>query len=81
MADSHGGRVLKYSAPLSTGESASLGLGVVNLNTPPGLFCISGGPYCIGFPDSLVFDKSGNLWVTDDTNGRVLRILAAFLYE
>ncbi len=78
VADSHGGRVLKYSAPLSTGESASLGLGVVNLNTPPGLFCISGGPYCIGFPDSLVFDKSGNLWVTDDTNGRVLQFSPPF---
>ncbi len=78
VADAHGGRVLKYDAPLSTGESASLGLGIVNLNTPPGLFCIEGGPYCIGFPDSLAFDKSGNLWVTDDTNGRVLQFPQPF---
>ena len=55
-----------------------MGLGVVDLNTTPGLFCITGGPYCIGFPDSLAFDKSGNLWVSDDTNGRVLEFPQPF---
>jgi len=78
VADSHGGRVLKFNSPLSSGDSANLGLGVVDLNTVPGLFCIEGGPYCIGFPDALAFDKSGSLWVNDDTNGRVLEFIQPF---
>jgi sugar lactone lactonase YvrE len=78
VADPHAGRVLKYAAPLSTGESANLAIGVVNLNSESGLFCISGGAGCLGFPDYLAFDRSGNLWVSDDTNGRVLEFPQPF---
>ena len=37
-----------------------------------GFGCLEGGPNCISLPDSLTFDKSGNLWVSDDPAGRVL---------
>jgi len=72
VADPHGGRILEYNKPLSTGESANLALGVPNLNSVPGLFCVDPSAGCIGFGDDLTFDKAGNLWVSDDTFGRVL---------
>ena len=72
VADSHGGRVLKFNAPVSTGESASVALGVPDLNHLAAFGCVEGGPNCISLPDSLAFDKSGNLWVSDDPAGRVL---------
>ncbi|HXQ92651.1 MAG TPA: NHL repeat-containing protein [Nitrososphaerales archaeon] len=78
VADPHGGRVLRYNAPFSNGESANLAFGVPNLNSVPSFFCISGGAGCLGFPDYLAFDHPGNLWVSDDTNGRVLEFPQPF---
>ncbi len=78
VGDPHAGRVLRYNSPLSIGESANLALGVKDLNSVSSFFCISGGAGCLGFPDSLAFDRSGNLWVSDDTNGRVLEFPQPF---
>ncbi|MFI5419355.1 MAG: NHL repeat-containing protein [Nitrososphaerales archaeon] len=72
VADPHNGRVLKYSSPISTGESPNLALGVADFTSKP--FCVEtyATASCLDFPDYLAFDKSGTLWVNDDTNGRVL---------
>jgi sugar lactone lactonase YvrE len=72
VADPHNGRVLRYSTPVSTGESPNLAVGVASFTSKP--FCVAqyATAYCLDFPDYLAFDKSGTLWVNDDTNGRVL---------
>jgi sugar lactone lactonase YvrE len=76
------GRVLEYNAPLSTGESASMAIGVTGVDAIPGLNCFNGvGANCLGFPDYLAFDKSGNLWINDDTGGRVLEFPHPFSFN
>ena len=74
VADFGGSRVLEYKTPLSSGENASVAIGQPDFtsdacNTTPDGLC---GPW------SLVFDPSGNLWVLDGGNNRILEYKAPF---
>jgi sugar lactone lactonase YvrE len=74
VADEGDERVLEFKAPLSTNESASFVLG------QPNYFSNSSGTNQSAFdtPDYLAFDHSGNLWVTDSSNRRVLEFTTPF---
>jgi len=68
VVDSTDQRVLKFSAPLSNNESASLVIGQTNYVSN------SSGANQSGFnaPTTIAFDHSGDLWVTDSSNHRVM---------
>ena len=61
VADTYNNRVLKYTAPLSTGESASVVIGQPSFSTVSG----ATSPSRLNLPSGLRFDSSGNLWVAD----------------
>ncbi len=71
VADSDNSRILEYTPPFTTGEAASLVLGQASLNTGN---CDLGGASAsnLCFPTGIAFDSSGNLWVADEANSRVL---------
>jgi sugar lactone lactonase YvrE len=73
VSDTGNNRVLEYGSPFSTGEAASLVIGQSNLtgSAPTTLF----SPTSMGLnqPKGLAFDSSGNLWVADSAQGRVMR--------
>jgi sugar lactone lactonase YvrE len=74
VVDSGNNRILEFKTPFSDGESASLVIGqptfggYIGTTTPGGL----------NDPSYLAFDPSGNLWVTDQGNNRVLEFTAPF---
>jgi sugar lactone lactonase YvrE len=75
VADSDNNRVLEFTPPFSTAMAASLILGKM-----PGY-----GPGSCGsidrtlcYPTALTFDSSGNLWVVDNTNNRVVQFKPPF---
>lgn len=75
VVDSNALRVLGYAPPFTNGMPASVVIGQPNFTTYTG--CISSGSIgCIGdgsgFASSLALDPSGNLWVSEDGNNRVL---------
>jgi sugar lactone lactonase YvrE len=74
VADSYGNRVLEFKAPFSTGEAASLVIG------QPGFTTLTPATTSTGLntPNGLAFDSSGNLWVVDSSNNRVLEFKAPF---
>ncbi|MDE1830417.1 MAG: NHL repeat-containing protein, partial [Thaumarchaeota archaeon] len=74
VADSNNNRVLKFDAPFSSGESASLVVGQPDFTTNSSATTQNG----LNFPTSLAFDSSGDLWVTDSGNNRVLKFDAPF---
>jgi sugar lactone lactonase YvrE len=67
-------RVLEFKPPFVTGQSASVVLGQQDFTSR-----IQGaGAAGISLPFSAGFDKSGNLWITDSDNWRVLEFTAPF---
>ena len=74
VVDSGNNRVLEFKAPFSNGESASLVIGQPTFGGYIGQ-TTSGG---LNAPSYLAFDPSGNLWVTDQGNNRVLEFTAPF---
>jgi sugar lactone lactonase YvrE len=79
VADSEFHRVLEYKPPSSNGMAAVLAIGQVDLN--------SGSPNQGGstptdatllIPVGLAFDPSGNLWIVDHGNSRVLEFKPPF---
>ncbi|MHB8546707.1 MAG: NHL repeat-containing protein [Nitrosotalea sp.] len=74
VSDQGNNRILKYTTPFTTGQSASLVLGHSTFTqTSPGANATA-----LNTPFSLVFDSSGNLWVTDQNNNRILRYSQPF---
>jgi sugar lactone lactonase YvrE len=80
--DSHGNlwvvdplsnRVIEFAAPFANGDAASLVIGQTSFT--------SGGSgdtaTTLNGPSSIVFDSSGNAWVTDAGNNRVLEFPSA----
>lgn len=61
-------RVQEYSNPFSNGEEASLVLGQSDFRS----HSTGVGATGLDLPDGLSFDSSGNLWVSDTFNNRVL---------
>jgi len=80
VADGPNGRVLKYPAPITAGEAATVALG--QTTTGASLGCNQGGAVSattLCNPIGLAFDSAGNLWVADELNNRVLMYLPANL--
>ena len=79
VADTINSRVLMFKPPFSNGSAASLVIGQPDFNSGSG----NGGddfPSAnrLSGPSSLAFDSSGNLWVADSGNNRVLRFSPPF---
>jgi len=86
VADYGNSRVLKYQPPFTNGMAASVALGQTTTNSTGGSYdCnhANGGVGPIGaypdptastlcFPSRVAFDSTGNLWVVDQGNYRVL---------
>jgi len=75
VADANNNRVLEFTTPFSTDEAASLVIGqgtsfTTNTANNGGLSASS-----LYFPQGISFDSSGNLWISDTQNNRVLEYL------
>jgi sugar lactone lactonase YvrE len=68
VSDWENNRVLSYKAPFSIDEAASLVIGQTSFT--------SGGSgttaTTLNNPNAVAFDKKGDLWVSDDSNNRIL---------
>ena len=68
VVDSGNNRVLKYAAPITTGEAATVVIGQGSFTgATPGTTSTT-----FHLPNGISFDSAGNLWVTDEFNNRVL---------
>ncbi|HKD68562.1 MAG TPA: NHL repeat-containing protein [Candidatus Binataceae bacterium] len=74
VADSHNNRVLEFKAPLATGESGNVIIGQAAFTTNAGATTASG----LVFPAAVGLDGSGNLYVSDNVNDRVLEFEPPF---
>jgi sugar lactone lactonase YvrE len=74
VADGYGNRILEYKAPLSTGEAASIVIGQSSFTGLSPATTSTG----LDTPNGLAFDSTGNLWVVDTSNNRVLEFKAPF---
>ena len=70
------GRVLEFRPPFVSGENASVVIGQKDFASlaPSNVIDES----TLNSPQGLAFDKSGNLWVSDQTNNRVLEFRPPF---
>ncbi|HJW19392.1 MAG TPA: hypothetical protein VJ571_02395, partial [Candidatus Nitrosotalea sp.] len=79
VADAFNNRILEYLTPFTNGQSASHVLGQSGFTTrvstasQGGLHLLE--PAFVG----IIFDSSGNLWVTDEVNSRVLQYLFSII--
>jgi|SRR5579885_452397 sugar lactone lactonase YvrE len=74
VTDSLNNRVMEFRYPFSNHESASLVIGQKILTTnQPGITNDT-----LNTPYGITFDPSGNLWVTDGNNARVLEYVPPF---
>jgi sugar lactone lactonase YvrE len=72
VADTTNHRVLKFKGPISNGKAASLVLGQANFTSGK---CNRGGAVTgasLCFPNAVASDKSGHVYVSDNSNSRVL---------
>jgi sugar lactone lactonase YvrE len=74
VADQGSNRVLEYKAPLSNHEAASIVLGQSSFTSRD----YTTSATTLNVPDGIAFDSSGNLWVADATNNRVVEYTAPF---
>jgi sugar lactone lactonase YvrE len=76
VADANNARVLEFTTPFSSHEAASLVIGQTSLTA----LVIATTPTQTGlyFPTAIAFDSSGNLWVADYYNNRVLEYTPSF---
>jgi sugar lactone lactonase YvrE len=74
LADAGNNRVLMFMPPFTSGMNPSLVIGQPDF-TSSGTATTSNG---LNFPTQPLFDPSGNLWVADIGNNRVLEYLAPF---
>jgi sugar lactone lactonase YvrE len=74
VSDANNNRVLEFKAPFSTGMSASLVVGQADF------LSAQNGTTATTFmsPTDVAFDPSGNLWVDDGLNNRVVEFAAPF---
>jgi len=77
VSDYGNNRVLEYPAPLSTNEAAGTVIGQPNLTSDAATPVLAPTPTGLNHPWGLAFDRSGNLWVADYAEGRVLEYAAS----
>ena len=68
VADANNNRVLEFAAPYSNGEAASIVLGQVDFTHSVAATTATG----MNSPCGVAVDSSGNVWVGDSNNNRVL---------
>ena len=89
IADTGKGRVLEYATPIQQGMSPSLVIGHADLNATgdcdggedagqPGSHTDTANATVLCTPGAVAFDRSGNLWVSDGGNGRILEFVPPF---
>ena len=74
VSDTDNNRILRFNAPFSTGESASLVIGQSAFTTDG----TGTTQTTLNAPFGIAFDSSGNLWVSDQVNSRILRFSPPF---
>jgi sugar lactone lactonase YvrE len=74
VADSNNNRVLVYKAPFSTNEGANVVLGQTSSSGSTAVLTASG----MNLPVAITEDNSGNLYVSDLLNNRVLQFQPPF---
>jgi sugar lactone lactonase YvrE len=74
VADSSNTRILEFQPPFSNGMNAAVVIGQPNFTTANPITSQSG----LNEPVSIFIDASGNLWVADDRNQRVLEFQPPF---
>lgn len=75
VSDSGNCRVLKFRPPLPNGLAASQVIGQPDLTTA---CAASPTARTLGFTGGVAFDDSGNMWVADALNSRILRFRSPF---
>jgi sugar lactone lactonase YvrE len=80
VADSNSHRVLRYTPPFTNHMDATLELGQPSGTAFTSGIANNGGlaASTLAAPAALAFDSSGNLWVADKGNNRVLKYSAPF---
>ncbi len=74
VSDTYDNRVLEFKAPFTNGESASIALGQPNLSSTAANTTQS----TLSMPQGLAFDTHGNLWVSDESNNRIMEFVPPF---
>ena len=74
VADEGNNRVLAFDPPFHSGMDASVVIGQQDFNRNSSNTTRTG----LSYPEGLVFDASGDLWVVDSGNSRVLEFKAPF---
>ena len=74
VADCDNNRVVEYKTPFSNGMAATTVLGEPDMNTSTG----GTSATTLSCPSGLVFDRQGNLWVSDYDNSRIVEFKAPF---
>ena len=77
-ADTYNNRVLIYNTPFSTDESASVVLGQADFTHGTANQGATIAANTLNLPASVAVDSSGNLYVADDNNCRVLQFKPPF---
>src|SRR5207245_4516139 len=72
VADASNNRALKYAAPITTGEAATVVIGQGSFTTGTSGTTST----ALSHPIGISFDSAGNLWVADELNNRVLKYSA-----
>jgi sugar lactone lactonase YvrE len=78
VADYGNDRVLEFTPPFSTGMAASLEIGQPAAAPFTSLSSQGVSAATVGYPQSLAFDSSGNLWIADYKDDRVLEFVPPF---
>jgi sugar lactone lactonase YvrE len=85
VSDYANSRVVEYSPPFSNGMAATLAIGQTTTGALPANTCNQGAggganptAKTLCHPDGITFDASGNLWVADADNQRVLEFKPPF---
>ena len=74
VADTDNSRILEFAQPFSNGEEASQVIGAPTFKSFNGNETQS----TVTLPEAIAFDPSGNLWVADSGNSRVLEFATPF---
>ena len=77
IADSDNGRILEFSPPFTSGMAAILALGQPPFSRGVCLFNSTASNLC--YPTDLRFDTTGNLWVVDSNNNRIVEFQPPFV--
>ena len=74
VADSNNSRIVLFSVPVTTGQAANVVLGQADFTSSGGATSATG----LNYPIKATADSSGNLWVADCSNSRVVEYKTPF---